>query len=135
MIALVAYLIAAPWLMLALPLYLNFRRKYKLIAGGPTEYELELSDAILHVRCGNLSSSVLPGGMKAVERLGSHLALTLENLAVFLIPLTACSSEEEIDRWLSGLRSLIKSARPCSPAAAARSASAAGGDIHPSSSD
>jgi hypothetical protein len=104
--ALVAYLIVAPWLMLALPLYLTARRIQRLGAKGAAEFEVEFSGTVLHIRCGNLSSSVFPGGMKSVERLREHLALTLENFAVFLLPLSAFSSEEEIERWLSGLRGL-----------------------------
>lgn len=106
LIALVAYLIAAPWLLFALPLYLNAKRMLRRVAMVPATFKIELSEAALHVRCGNLSSSVFPGGMKGVERLREHLVLTLENSAVFLIPLAAFASEEEIERWQSGLRGL-----------------------------
>jgi len=105
-VALVAYLVVAPWLMLALPLYLTARRVQKLDARGTTEFQVELAADVLHIRSGKLSSSVFPGGMKSVERLREHLALTLDNFAVFVIPLSAFSSEEEIERWLSGLRGL-----------------------------
>lgn len=106
LIALVAYLIAAPWVLFALPIYLIARRMLRRSAMPPATYELELAEAALHVRCGNLSSTVSPGGMKAVERLREHLAVTLVNFAVFLIPLSAFSSEEEVERWQSGLRGL-----------------------------
>lgn len=107
LIALVAYLVLAPWLLFALPVYLAAKRVQKrLRAKDPAQFDVELSESALHVRCGKLSSSVFPGGMKSVERLSAHLALTLENSAVFLIPLTVFSSEEEIERWLSDLRGL-----------------------------
>ena len=106
LIALVAYLIAAPWLLFALPIYLHARRMLRRGAMAPAKYELNLSEAALHIRCESLSSTVLPGGMKAVERLREHLAVTLENFVVFLIPLSAFSSEEEIEHWQSGLRGL-----------------------------
>lgn len=106
LIALVAYLVVAPWALFALPIYLIARRTLRRSAMPPATYQIELAEAALHVRCGSLSSSVFPGGMKAVERLREHLAVTLENLAVFLIPLSAFSSEEEIEHWQSGLRGL-----------------------------
>jgi hypothetical protein len=103
---LVGYLIVAPWIVVMLFVPIERKRRAAATSAELREYEATLSESALEISCGDLSSKVLSGGVGTVERLDSHIAVTLTNLVVFLFPLSANGSESAIQQWLYGLASL-----------------------------
>lgn len=101
----VLYFTVAPWVVVPAVYYLARRRYMAKVVAQASEFVLRLEGFDLHVENGNLESTIRREAVRNVRALKDHLALWLENGAVFVIPRHAFQCQEAESAWRNALTS------------------------------
>lgn len=101
----VLYFTVAPWVVVSMAYYIARRRSMTHVAAQASEFVLRLEGSDLHLETGKLESTIRREAVKSVGSLKDHLALSLENGAVVLIPRRAFPCQEVESAWRNALTS------------------------------